>query len=1361
MSKPDPVAEKSGFLRMYMSGHPDTLVAYAKWFGKVEEVISSAEMTAIDTKSMMLTCTLKNGNKKEVYIPIEPPLRGYEDVKPRLLEMKAFAQEGLGMIKAPHITAFEVTRDIRISAAVMLTTAYLAYSPVNSPSPLFQPANLVQQFVGAGILRNLGSHRDLHPSFGTIPTHFGQPIFPLQDSSQALWGGAMDNAGLQDDKEPSTPTVSIIRAIRAYTVRANWNINHSIMQSFRDPFIAEFVQKLRVQAWFIKQLDLRKALLQKLDKSLTRSISDHLQGALSFFDPQARVASTIKGNDPTKYTAGQILALMGEALSHMNNLTCYSFEWRDLPLNDNSRAFLKTIQQSANCLRKLVLHAQIRNFKHLLSYVDFDNLEDISLHFNYDVLGRSKTSEDIVKTNCGILEMKIAPFINRLAPSLNRLSISVYSNTPMIALFNALEHLPYLRNIELNMPFGPKSTPPSIILQFLSNHSSKLHHVKINPPFQRTAHNGGKSPPESDREAIESRKDSWSAVSDLLLKSPSILSNLKTLEVPCTGSLETTLDIVRRSSSTLTSLSLSGKYLTPVEQVAVYNLFTSRPLYDRLRHLRIDVTAFDLKVIYDIASQFPKLESLLLVIEVEPKDLNPLSYQQTFSQETIVPDLTPHMKQALQEWTLQDLDIWVERYQEHQKDRTLYARTEFLAMMKVKHNLLDGRDARYPQIPVEPYPTSLDLFTNSRKLMHDHSRLQTLLLFNNPLQILLGSYNRIRHAIQPRTFVETLVVEGTRKTILLERSDIIVGNGGFEFFLTTTQVQGAYLRFASRISHSHTSTPDHPCLFCAKNFLMSFEKTVDSAEQDRHEVAVERKNGRKSYFGMTGTQLNIWVTVACTTAMTLFGYDQGVFGGIIVTEDFLNTMGNPDPNLQGTIVSLYDIGCFFGAISTFIFGERYGRKKTFIVGVIIMSIGAVLQTCAFSVAQMIVARLITGFGNGINTATAPVWQSETSKPSWRGKLVVFEMIMNIAGFSLSNWMTYGFSFIEGSLSWRFPIAFQLVFSIILISTIPWLPESPRWLLAHGFEEKGVDVLVALEGPQATSKDAYIITQRDEILEAVRIERETAPSWRDIMKGNTGDTGMITRLVLGSGTQWMQQLVGINVTSYYLPLVLQNSVGLSNNLARLLAACNSVSYLVFSFFGLILIETAGRRKLMMWGAAGQCVCYIFITALLSKSGDPSIGARYGAGATAFFFLYYVFFGICWQGVPWLYPTEINSLSMRTKGAALGTASNWISNYIVVQITPTGIANLGWRFYIIWVVFNAVFVPLIWLVYPETANRHLEDIDKLYRENKNMIFVFRNKEAIQVERPQRFIDADQERLNLSRRGASRRSQDDPEE
>lgn len=519
---------------------------------------------------------------------------------------------------------------------------------------------------------------------------------------------------------------------------------------------------------------------------------------------------------------------------------------------------------------------------------------------------------------------------------------------------------------------------------------------------------------------------------------------------------------------------------------------------------------------------------------------------------------------------------------------------------------------------------------------------------------------------------------------------------------------------------------------------MGIESTT--SETDNVSVAKPRDKGKKPYFGLTGTFLNVWLTVACTTSMTLFGYDQGVFGGIIVTPDFLKAMGNPNPSMQGTIVSLYDIGCFFGAMSTFVIGERLGRKRSFLMGIIIMSIGAILQTTAFSFTQMVIARLITGFGNGINTATAPVWQSETSKPSWRGKLVVLGMILNIAGFSLSNWMTYGFSFATGSVTWRFPIAFQLVFSFILLGTVPWLPESPRWLLAHGYEAEGISVLAALEGKNATEEDDVIINQKDEILEAVRLERDHAPSWKDVLHGRTDDTGMLKRLLLGAGTQWMQQLVGINVTSYYLPLVLQNSVGLSNSLSRLLAACNSVSYLIFSFAGLLLIERAGRRKLMMWGAAGQCVCYAFISALLSRTTNPTNGKKFGAASTAFFFLYYVFFGVCWQAVPWLYPTEINGLSMRAKGAALATASNWISNYIVVQITPIGIANIGWRFYLIWMVFNAAFVPLIWLLYPETANRHLEDIDKVYCDNPGMIFVHQKREVIQIERPQSFIDAE---------------------
>lgn len=152
---------------------------------------------------------------------------------------------------------------------------------------------------------------------------------------------------------------------------------------------------------------------------------------------------------------------------------------------------------------------------------------------------------------------------------------------------------------------------------------------------------------------------------------------------------------------------------------------------------------------------------------------------------------------------------------------------------------------------------------------------------------------------------------------------------------------------------------------------------------------------------------------------------------------------------------------------------------------------------------------------------------------------------------------------------------------------------------------------------------------------------------------------------------MQQFSGINVTSYYLPTVLIQSVGLGESMARLLAAVNSVSYLLFSLIGIPYVETGGRRKMLMFAASGQAFCYLMITILLGLNSKPDFSAAQAcaSASVAFFFLYYIFFGIGMQGVPWLYPTEINSLAMRTKGAAIGTATNWMCNFIV-SFQPPG-------------------------------------------------------------------------------------------
>ncbi|KAL4932828.1 sugar porter family MFS transporter [Aspergillus undulatus] len=493
--------------------------------------------------------------------------------------------------------------------------------------------------------------------------------------------------------------------------------------------------------------------------------------------------------------------------------------------------------------------------------------------------------------------------------------------------------------------------------------------------------------------------------------------------------------------------------------------------------------------------------------------------------------------------------------------------------------------------------------------------------------------------------------------------------------------------------------------------------------------------------GLQGGWLTLWFAVGCGADMALYGYDQGVFGGVVISPDYLRVHDLEGPsrtNVLSTVTAIYNVGCFLGAVSATWVGDKLGRKRSVILGIAIMTIGAILQTTSYGVPHMIVGRIVSGIGNGINSSTVPVWQTETAPARLRGKLVILQNALLLVGFSISNWINYGIAFADGPVAWRFPLAFQLVFIIMIYLVIPFLPESPRWLVIKGRDEEALRILSDIEDKPET--DAFVLSQLQSIKYTAEYERSNGISWGELLRGrgsNKSGTKTIRRLILGMGAQSMMQFSGINVTSYYMPTVLTTSVGLSPDLARLLAACNSVQYLLWSLLGIRQVDRWGRRKIMMFAAAGQCFCYILITVLIRYNemlGYPN-AQQVASASVAFFFLYYVFFGMGMQGVPWLYPTEINSLTMRTKGAAVGAATNWILNFMVVEITPIGIQNLGWRFYIIWVSLNAAMVPIMYLFYPETAGRTLEDIDEYYRTNPPLL-VFRDKEATSLKRPERY-------------------------
>lgn len=156
----------------------------------------------------------------------------------------------------------------------------------------------------------------------------------------------------------------------------------------------------------------------------------------------------------------------------------------------------------------------------------------------------------------------------------------------------------------------------------------------------------------------------------------------------------------------------------------------------------------------------------------------------------------------------------------------------------------------------------------------------------------------------------------------------------------------------------------------------------------------------------------------------------------------------------------------------------------------------------------------------MNTATAGVWQAETSKMRSRGKLIIIQMVRHphhhslyipkltrhflqancITGFSLSNWLTLGFSFLSGSVAWRFPLAFQIVFTLIIYALCPFLPDSPRLLIRKGKYDEAKEVIAALQGDGATPDSPSVTSQFNIIKDILDREHVATYTWGQLLTG---------------------------------------------------------------------------------------------------------------------------------------------------------------------------------------------------------------------------------------------------------------------
>ncbi|KAJ4298827.1 hypothetical protein N0V90_004069 [Kalmusia sp. IMI 367209] len=442
-------------------------------------------------------------------------------------------------------------------------------------------------------------------------------------------------------------------------------------------------------------------------------------------------------------------------------------------------------------------------------------------------------------------------------------------------------------------------------------------------------------------------------------------------------------------------------------------------------------------------------------------------------------------------------------------------------------------------------------------------------------------------------------------------------------------------------------------------------------------------------------------------AFVLFGYDQGVFSGIVGNPDFLDTFGHPAPGLEGIIVSIYNLGCFTGCILAFLFCEKTGRRLAMWIAMVWIIVGAVLQTTAYSVPHIMIARFITGIGTGIEISTVPMYQSELCEASKRGRLVSSEPLFVGVGIEIAYWFDYGMSFTTGSIAWRLPIACQMIFAFFVIVLVFGLPESPRYLYKHGRSEEALTIICDVY--DGTPEDPKIAKENSEILEALKVEQEHGEyRWSQLLKRDKVQTGR--RVLLAYGMQFMNQMGGINLVVYYITSVLQLNVGLDRNLSLLLGGVINLMFFIGSLFPTFFLDRIGRRKPMMWGSFGLGISMMLISILLSFQDRGGSVAKSTASAS----VYMLIFGATANCIPWVYVPEILPLHVRAKGTAVGISANWIWNFFVVMITPTLLNNLKWKGYLIFMCLNFAFVPLVYFCYPETSNLTLEEIDWLFYE-----------------------------------------------
>ncbi|KAF4767424.1 hypothetical protein N7455_006819 [Penicillium solitum] len=451
--------------------------------------------------------------------------------------------------------------------------------------------------------------------------------------------------------------------------------------------------------------------------------------------------------------------------------------------------------------------------------------------------------------------------------------------------------------------------------------------------------------------------------------------------------------------------------------------------------------------------------------------------------------------------------------------------------------------------------------------------------------------------------------------------------------------------------------------------------------------------------------ITLLVTACCVFAVTT-GYDAGLMNGINMMPQYVDWFQLTTVTKSLSVCSSY-FGWFIAAIFMGPVVECTGRKGGIFISVILKLIGIALMASSQSVGMFIGGRIILGWAKGTAAIASSTWLAETLPADVRGRGLSITYSVFFLGAVIASGICYGTAYIAGSWSWRLPCLLMSTWSFICLGVLLATPESPRWLAYHNREDEALQVVASIYSsgditcPVATA-------QHWEILNAMRQEQESGKTLSYVEMVRTSNSRK--RLILVVSVAVISMLAGNNIVSYYLGDML-TTAGLYNNHVQLQVTIVLNSWaLVCAMSGTMLTDKIGRKTLCL-SACIMMTIGLLLVGILTKffgSGTHMPGV-YATIAMIFVFQGSYSFGIA--PITQLYPPEVLNYSIRANGMAVWTLVVNLCGLLSTLAMPIALEAIGWKMYMIngaWDALQAIFVALVWI---ETKNLSLEDIDRV--------------------------------------------------